>query len=105
MDEHRVPSRAETLELLRILAQDEAMILLPGDDDGYGARWTLLGQQVQPGIARWLTEEGYIAETGVTELGAHILRLTETGVDFLADGERWWAELGWFGKLKARVLG
>lgn len=105
MDEHRVPSRAEMLELLRILAQDEPMILLLGDDDGYGTRWTLLGQQVQPGIARWLTEEGYIAESGTTELGARRLTLTAAGTDFLDDGERWWAELGFFQKLKVRFFG
>ena len=74
-----IPQRAETLQVLRLISEHEPMLMLTGDDEGYGSRWTLSGQQVQPAIARYLMESGFVAEIGKTEFGARKLTLTATG--------------------------
>ena len=60
-------------------------------------RWTLGGQQVQPAIARYLMDAGYVAENGKTEFGARTLALTADGGDFRRRGMAWWASLSVFG--------
>lgn len=100
-----IPQRAETLQVLRLISDFEPMLMLSGDDEGYGSRWTLSGQQVQPAIARYLMESGFVAEIGKTEFGARKLVLTKTGSDFRERGLRWWAELNFLQKLKITLLG
>jgi hypothetical protein len=81
------------------------LLLLRGDDDGYGSRWTLSGQQVQPAIAQFLMEFGFVADSGKTEFGAIKLALTEKGSEFRENGIRWWSELSLVQKLKITLLG
>lgn len=100
-----IPRRAETLQVLRLMGQYEPILMLCGDDDGYGTRWTLAGQQVQPAIARYLMEAGFIADTGATEFGARKLALTASGIHFRENGVRWWSGLKFFQKLKVMVFG
>jgi hypothetical protein len=83
----------------------EPILMLTGDADGYGTRWTLCGQEVQPAIARFLMEEGFIADTGSTEFGARMLALTATGAQFRSDGARWWAGLSALQRLWAVITG
>lgn len=83
----------------------EPMLMLVGDADGYGTRWTLGGQQVEPAIARYLMNEGFIVETGVTEFGARELSLTVSGSRFCHEGIAWWSGLGMLQKLKIVLLG
>ena len=101
----RIPSRVETLKVLRLMGDYRPMLMLRGEDDGYGARWTIDGQQVQPAIATYLMKSEFIADTGATEMGARKLTLTEAGIRFRADGLAWWAGLGLFEKLKIAVFG
>jgi hypothetical protein len=101
----RIPSRAETLEILRLMGSGEPVLMLTGDGDGYGTRWTFRGQQVQPAIARYLMGAGYLADIGATEFGARKLILTPAGTAFRDSGLRWWASLGHFRKLIVRILG
>jgi len=100
-----VPNRAQTLELLRLMGGDRPLLMLPGDDDGYGRRWLLDGQQVLPGIAKYLMDGGFIVADGVTELGAWRLTLTESGRRLRDDGRRWWASLGLLQRLKITLFG
>ncbi|MDP3539100.1 MAG: hypothetical protein Q8S26_10420 [Azonexus sp.] len=100
-----IPQRAETLQVLRLMGNFEPILMLTGDDEGYGSRWTLSGQQIQPAIARYLMESGFIADTGKTEFGAKTLTLTETGSRFREKGLNWWAELSFLQKLKVMLLG
>ena len=100
-----IPLRAETLQVLRLMGRYEPILMLCGDDDGYGTRWTISGQQIQPAIARYLMEAGFIADTGVTEFGARKLALTATGIRFRENGVRWWSSLRFFQKLKIMILG
>ena len=100
-----VPQRAETLQILRMISKFEPMLMLSGDDEGYGSRWTLSGQQVQPAIARFLMESGFIADIGRTEFGAIKLALTEKGSEFRERGIRWWSALSYLQKLKVMLLG
>lgn len=100
-----IPNRAETLKVLRLMGDFAPMLMLRGDDDGFGARWTLDGQQVQPAIATYLMKSDYLADAGATELGARKLVLTESGVQFREDGVRWWSRLGFLEKLKIHFLG
>jgi len=100
-----IPNRAETLQVLRLMGDYAPMLMLSGDADGYGARWTIDGQQVQPAIATYLMKSGFIADSGATELGARKLALTESGTQFRKDGLHWWAGLGLLAKLKIVVLG
>jgi len=100
-----VPSRAETLQILRLMGDFEPILMLTGDDEGYGSRWTLSGQQVQPAIARFLMESDFIADTGKTEFGARTLTLTEKGNQFRKKGVVWWNGLNFLEKLKVRLFG
>lgn len=100
-----IPQRAETLQVLRLMGPLEPILMLTGDDEGYGSRWTLSGQQVQPAIARFLMESGFIADIGKTEFGAIKLMLTEKGIEFRKNGLAWWGELDFLEKLKVTVFG
>lgn len=100
-----IPSRAETLKVLRLMGTHQPILMLSGADVGYGTRWILDGQQVQPAIARYLMREGFIAEVGETEFGAIVLALTAAGRRFRENGFRWWASLDFFQRLKIIVLG
>lgn len=100
-----IPNRAETLKVLRLMGNHAPILMLAGDDDGYGTRWTLHGQQVQPAIARYLMKTGFVADSGPTEMGARRLGLTERGAKFRADGVEWWNSLSLFQKLKIMLLG
>lgn len=102
---HLIPDRAQTLVVLRLLRQHRPMLMLKGDDDGYGSRWLLDGQQVQPVIAKYLMDAGFIADTGATELGARKLALTESGTRLLENGQLWWESLGLLQRLKIMILG
>lgn len=100
-----IPSRYETLEVMRLMGRYVPILMLGGDADGYGARWTLHGTQVQPGIAGYLMEQGYLVDSGPTEMGARKLVLTEEGIRFRDDGIAWWNSLGILERLKIRLLG
>lgn len=100
-----IPNRAETLKVLRLMGEHAPILMLSGSDDGYGTRWTLHGQQVQPAIARYLMESGFVAESGRTEFGARTLALTDAGARFRAEGARWWASLGALQKLRVTLFG
>jgi hypothetical protein len=81
------------------------MLMLRGSDDGYGTRWVLDGQQVPPGIARFLADAGFIADQGATEFGARRLLLTEDGLRFMEKGIVWWASLGLLERLRVTLFG
>ena len=100
-----IPQRAETLQVLRLMGPFEPILMLTGDDEGYGSRWTLSGQQIQPAIARFLMDSGFIADSGKTEFGAVKLALTDKGREFRENGLAWWAELNFLEKLKITFLG
>ncbi len=102
---HLIPNRAQTLEVLRLMGQCRPILMLPGDEDGYGTRWLLDGEQVLPGIAKYLMEGGYIADSGATEFGARKLALTESGKRFRDNGVIWWKSLGFLQRLKITILG
>jgi hypothetical protein len=105
MDPATVPLRAETLQVLRLISDFEPLLLLRGDDDGYGSRWTLSGQQVQPAIAQFLMEFGFVADIGKTEFGAIKLSLTDKGSEFRERGICWWSGLSTLQKIKITVFG
>ena len=88
-----IPNRAQTLDVLRLMGAYRPLLMLPGDDDGYGARWLLDGGEVQPGIAKYLIDGGFVAQTGSTDFGARELTLTDAGRRLLDNGLRWWASL------------
>jgi hypothetical protein len=100
-----IPSRAETLKLLRLMGAHAPMLMLRGEDNGFGCRWTLHGMQVQPAIADWLMKKGYLTDEGPTEMGARRLGLTAEGIAFRDDGLRWWAQLGPLGRLRVILFG
>ena len=100
-----IPNRAETLKVLRLMGDYAPMLMLRGDADGYGDRWSIDGHPVQPAIATYLMRSSYLADAGATELGARKLALTESGAQFRKDGLLWWSELSLFDKLKIMVLG
>ena len=100
-----IPNRAQTLEVLRLMGKNRPMLMLCGEDDGYGTRWLLDGQEVLPGIAKYLMHAGLIAEAGATEFGARRLRLTDSGARALANGVLWWQGLGFLQRLKITILG
>jgi hypothetical protein len=100
-----IPARYETLMVLHHLGRGEPFMMLPGDGDGYGTRWTLGGQQVQPAIAQFLMRHAFVRDAGLTELGAHQLRLTPAGRSFHDKGRQWWDGLGFYDKLKVIILG
>ncbi|MBI5789868.1 MAG: hypothetical protein HZA63_00170 [Rhodocyclales bacterium] len=100
-----IPSRYETLEVMRLMGRYVPILMLGGDADGYGARWTIHGTQVQPGIAGYLMQQGYLVDSGPTEMGARKLVLTEAGIRFRDEGIAWWNSLGILQKLKIRLFG
>lgn len=100
-----IPFRAQTLDVLRLMGTSLPILMLPGDDDGFGTRWLLDGQEVEPGIARYLMDEGFIAENGVTEFGARCLTLTEAGQKFRTSGMRWWQGIGFLERIGVRFFG
>lgn len=100
-----IPNRAETLKVLRLMGDYAPMLMLGADVDGYGVRWTIDGQPIQPAIARYLMESAYVADAGKTELGARKLALTESGTRFRNDGLIWWTGLSLVQKLKILVFG
>lgn len=99
-----IPHRAETLQVLRLIVS-EPILMLTGDEEGYGSRWTLGGQQIQPAIARYLMESGFISEIGRTEFGARKLALTASGDRFREKGLTWWATLSLLQKIRVTLLG
>jgi len=100
-----IPNRAQTLEVLRHMGTYRPLLMLPGYNDGYGTRWVIDGQQVLPGIAKYLMAAGYVADSGATEFGARQLLLTDSGKRFRASGIRWWQSLGFLERLGVRFLG
>ena len=100
-----IPSRAETLQILCLINNGQPLLMLGSGEDGYGSRWTLSGEQVQPAIARNLMEAGLVTEIGQTEFGARRLVLTPSGCELRERGIRWWASLGWLEKLRIKLLG
>ncbi|UCV03827.1 hypothetical protein [Dechloromonas denitrificans] len=100
-----IPNRAETLKVLQLMGAHQPILMLHGADDGFGTRWIIDGQQVQPVIARYLMDEGFIAEAGLTELGARTLALTPSGAKFRENGFVWWASLDFFERLKIIIFG
>ena len=81
------------------------MLMLTGSDDGYGTRWVVEGQQVQPAIASYLMEAGFVTDVGATEFGARRLVLTDSGLRFRDNGLRWWSGLGWLERIKVMLFG
>jgi hypothetical protein len=100
-----IPNRADTLKILRLMGNHEPILMLAGDQDGYGTRWTLGGQQIEPAIARYLMEHGFIAEIHVTELGARVLALTALGLQFRQEGLHWWSQLNLVQRISATLFG
>ena len=100
-----IPNRAQTLDVLRLMGRYRPLLMLPGDDDGYGARWLLDGVEVQPGIAKYLIDGGFVAQTATTGFGARELTLTDSGRRLLDNGLRWWASLGLLQRWWVIVLG
>lgn len=100
-----IPHRAQTLEVLRLMGKNRPILMLLGDEDGYGTRWLLDGQEIPPGIAKYLTQRGFIVESGATEFGVRKLVLTDSGDRLRQDGVRWWTSLGFFERLRIRILG
>jgi hypothetical protein len=100
-----IPNRAETLKVLRLMGDYAPMLMLRGDADGFGDRWSIDGHPVQPAIATYLMRSSYLVDAGATELGARKLALTESGAQFRKDGLLWWSELGPFDRLRIMVLG
>lgn len=100
-----IPRRAQTLDVLRLMGAGRNILMLQGADDGYGTRWILDGQQVLPGIAKYLMEAGFVADVGATEFGARKLALTDSGRRFRENGVRWWGSLGVLQRLKIVFFG
>jgi hypothetical protein len=100
-----IPSRAETLKVLRLMGNYAPMLMLGRDATGFGTRWTVDGHPVEPAIARYLLESTFVADAGATEFGARKLALTEAGAQFRKDGLRWWSGLSLLQKLKVIIGG
>lgn len=100
-----IPRRAETLKVLRLMGKHAPILMLGSDAESYGVRWIIDGQPVQPAIATYLMQSGFIADSGETELGARKLALTESGTEFRQDGLLWWASLSLLQKLKILITG
>ena len=100
-----IPNRAQTLDVLRLMGMHRPLLMLPAADDGFGTRWVIDGQQVQPGIAKYLMESGFVADTGATEFGARTLDLTDSGQRFRDNGVLWWKSLSLLERLKVTLLG
>ena len=100
-----IPNRALTLDVLQLMGMHRPVMMLQGSDDGYGTRWVLDGQQVQPAIIKYLMDAGFVAETGTTEFGARTLTITDSGNSFREKGVIWWESLGFFQRLNIRFFG
>ena len=100
-----IPSRAQTLDVLRHIGAYRPMLMLRGSDDGYGTRWLLDGMQVQPGIATYLMNGGFLVDSGATEFGARKLTLTESGKRLRDNGVIWWESLGYLERLTVTIFG
>ncbi len=100
-----IPSRAETIKVLRLMGDYAPILMLAGDKDGYGARWTIDGHPVEPAIARYLMESDLVVDSGATEMGVRKLALTAAGVQFRKDGLVWWNSLSLFQKLGIMIRG
>jgi hypothetical protein len=100
-----IPNRAQTLDVLRLMGNFRPLLMLPGDDDGYGARWVLDGGQVLPGIAKYLIDGGFVAPTGTTGFGARELTLTDAGRRLRDNGLRWWSKLSLLQRWRVIVFG
>lgn len=100
-----IPTRAQTLAVLRLMGTYRPILMLPGAEDGGGRRWLLDGQQVLPGIAKYLMNFGFVADSGATDLGARKLALTEAGRRLRDNGVRWWKSLNTLQRLQVIVLG
>jgi hypothetical protein len=100
-----IPCRAQTLDVLRHMGAYRPMLMLRGSDDGYGTRWLLDGMQVQPGIAMYLMNGGFIVDSGATEFGARKLTLTESGKRLRDNGVIWWESLGYLERLRVTIFG
>jgi hypothetical protein len=100
-----IPNRAEALKVLRLMGDYSPILMLRGDADGFGDRWSIDGHPIQPVIATYLMKENLIVDSGATELGARKLVLTESGVQFRSDGLLWWDGLSLFEKLKVMIFG
>jgi hypothetical protein len=101
----QIPDRAETLKVLWLMGDYAPILMLSGDEDGFGARWSIDGHPVHPAIARFLTQSSFIVDSGTTELGAKKLALTEAGAQFRKAGMLWWSGLTFLEKLKIMVIG
>jgi hypothetical protein len=101
----QIPDPAQTLKVLTLMGEHAPILMLRGDDDGFGTRWTLHGQQVQPAIAQFLMKSNYLVDTGATEMGARKLVLTEAGIEFRLAGQRWWDSLNFLQRLKITAFG
>ncbi len=100
-----IPYRAQTLDVLRLMGNFRPLLMLPGDDDGYGARWVLDGGQVLPAIAKYLIDGGFVAQTATTAFGARELTLTTAGRRLRDNGLRWWTELSLLQRFGVIVFG
>jgi hypothetical protein len=105
MAETPIPNRADTLKVLALMGKHAPILMLRGDDDGFGTRWTLHGAQVQPAIAQFLMQEKHVVDSGTTEMGARILALTESGAEFRQSGQNWWDSLSFLQRLQVRIFG
>ncbi len=101
----RIPNRADTLRVLRLIGDYRPLLMLRGNDDGYGTRWVLDGQQVEPAIARYLMESEFLIDTGATEFGARNLTLTPLGRSFREKGLVWWESLNWLERVRVTLFG
>ena len=76
-----IPTRAQTLDVLRHIGTHRPLLMLPGDDCGFGTLWVLDGQQVPPAIAKYLMRSGFVADAGATGFGALGELLADRTVD------------------------
>lgn len=100
-----VPHPAHTLDVLLMMGSFRPIMMLPGANDGGGARWLIDGQPIQPAIVKFLMAYGFVAETGITEFGARKLTITGSGQRFREKGVNWWNQLGLVQQLKIRLFG
>jgi hypothetical protein len=100
-----IPARAQTLTVLRYMSPREPILMLPGEEDGYGTRWDA-EWSAGPTCHRAVPHgRGLIAETGRTELGARKLTLTTAGLRVREDGIHWWSGLSLSEKLRVIIFG
>lgn len=100
-----IPCRAQTLDVLRHIRVCRPILMLRGSDDGYGTRWLLDGMQVQPVIAEYLMNGGFLADSSATGFGARILTLTDSGQRLRENGLLWWDSLGYLERWRIRIFG